>query len=67
MIHDIDDLILLFDGVFADRYRTRLVRGEDEPIYLPADARHDHHRIVFAHGFFASALHEIFDECQQGT
>ncbi len=66
MIHDIDDLILLFDGVFADRYRTRLVRGEDEPIYLPADGRHDHHRIVFAHGFFASALHEISHWCIAG-
>lgn len=66
MIHDIDDLILLFDGVFADRYRTRLVRGEDEPIYLPVDGRHDHHRIVFAHGFFASALHEISHWCIAG-
>jgi hypothetical protein len=66
MIHDIDDLIHLFDGVFADHYRTRLVRGEDEPIYLPANARQDHHRIVFAHGFFASALHEISHWCIAG-
>ena len=38
---------------------TELVAGDDEPIYLPADAEHRHHRIVFAHGFYASALHEI--------
>lgn len=66
MTHDIEDLIALFDGIFADSHRTRLVRGEDEPIYLPADAHHDHHRIVFAHGFFASALHEISHWCIAG-
>ncbi|OLO05030.1 elongation factor P hydroxylase [Salinicola socius] len=66
MTHDIEDLIVLFDGVFADSYRTRLIRGDVEPIYLPADAQHDHHRIVFAHGFFASALHEISHWCIAG-
>ncbi|KAA0017730.1 elongation factor P hydroxylase [Salinicola corii] len=66
MTHDIEDLIALFDGIFADSHRTRLVRGEDEPIYLPSDAHHDHHRIVFAHGFFASALHEISHWCIAG-
>ncbi|OIN07945.1 elongation factor P hydroxylase [Oceanisphaera psychrotolerans] len=53
------DLISLFNQSFAATYNTRLVRGDDEPIYLPADAEVDHHRIIFAHGFFASALHEI--------
>jgi len=66
MTHDIADLIALFDGVFAASYRTRLVRGGDEPIYLPADTEHDFHRIVFAHGFFASALHEISHWCIAG-
>jgi len=66
MTHDIEDLIALFDGVFAPSYRTRLVRGGDEPIYLPADAEHEFHRIVFAHGFFASALHEISHWCIAG-
>ena len=28
------------------------------PIYLPADAAHPRHRIIFARGFYASALHE---------
>ncbi|WP_110691610.1 elongation factor P hydroxylase [Salinicola halophyticus] len=66
MTHDIEDLIALFDGVFAPSYRTRLVIGGDEPIYLPADAEHAFHRIVFAHGFFASALHEVSHWCIAG-
>ncbi|WP_110708663.1 elongation factor P hydroxylase [Salinicola sp. CR57] len=66
MTHDIEDLIALFDGIFADSHHTRLMRGEDEPIYLPADACHEYHRIVFAHGFFASALHEISHWCIAG-
>ncbi|WP_251978468.1 elongation factor P hydroxylase [Salinicola avicenniae] len=66
MNHDIDDLIALFDGVFVETYATRLVRGDDEPIYLPADDDHPCHRILFAHGFFASALHEVSHWCIAG-
>lgn len=36
-----------------------LVKGLDEPIYLPEDENRQHNEIRFAHGFFASALHEI--------
>jgi len=57
-MHDPGDLIHLFNTCFADAYHTRLVRGEDEPVYLPKDDQCAHHRIVFAHGFFSSALHE---------
>ncbi|WP_418139136.1 elongation factor P hydroxylase [Oceanimonas smirnovii] len=53
------DLISLFDQTFYASHNTRLERGHDEPIYLPADEHSEHHRIVFAHGFFASALHEV--------
>ncbi|MFD1009116.1 elongation factor P hydroxylase [Oceanisphaera ostreae] len=53
------DLISLFNHCFAASYNTRLERGDDEPVYLPADNIIDHHRIVFAHGYFASALHEV--------
>ncbi|MGJ8515243.1 elongation factor P hydroxylase [Carnimonas bestiolae] len=63
---EVAQLIALFDAIFAERYRTRLVRGDDEPIYLPADALNDYHRIVFAHGYFASALHEISHWCIAG-
>ncbi|MFY8273142.1 elongation factor P hydroxylase [Pseudoalteromonas sp. SSDWG2] len=58
-MHQIDDLIAIFERTFFASYQTRLVRGSDEPVYLPADEHCDHHRIIFAHGFYASALHEI--------
>jgi elongation factor P hydroxylase len=32
-------LIEIFDGCFADDFNTRLIKGDDEPIYLPADRR----------------------------
>ena len=53
------ELISLFNQCFAATFNTRLVRGVDEPIYVPADSQVDYHRIEFAHGFFASALHEV--------
>jgi len=59
-------LIELFNRLFLPTYNTVLVAGEDEPIYLPADEQHPHHRVVFAHGFFASALHEIAHWCVAG-
>jgi elongation factor P hydroxylase len=44
---------------FYAQYQTRLVKGEGEPVYLPGDQHQPDHQIIFAHGFFASALHEI--------
>ena len=46
--------------------QTRLIKGDDEPIYLPADESSPWHRVVFAHGFYASALHEISHWCIAG-
>lgn len=57
--HDCAELIDLFNRLFLEQENTELVRGGAEPIYLPADFRYPHHRIIFAHGYFASALHEI--------
>lgn len=65
--HDVADLIAVFNGFAQSKYRTILVKGDDEPIYLPADAEHPWHRIVFAHGFFASALHEVAHWCIAGS
>lgn len=65
--HSINDLIRLFNDLFLQDYNTELVIGDDEPIYLPADDTNPHHRIVFAHGFFASALHEIAHWCVAGA
>lgn len=58
-VHHYQDLIRLFNQTFCDSENTVLVKGSAEPIYLPADNNNRHHRIIFAHGYFASALHEI--------
>ncbi|WNK19209.1 elongation factor P hydroxylase [Halomonas piscis] len=63
----LDDIIALFDGVFASTFQTRLIRGGDEPLYAPADAGTPYHRIIFARGFYASALHEISHWCIAGA
>ena len=66
MTHRLDDVIALFDGLFHDTFNTRLVRGDDEPLYRPADDDYSFHRVIFAHGFYASALHEISHWCIAG-
>lgn len=62
----LEDIIALFDGVFAQTYYTRLIRGGDEPLYQPADSDTPYHRVIFARGFYASALHEISHWCIAG-
>src|SRR5690606_32962108 len=57
--HNVEDLIALFNSCFQESTNTILVRGDDEPLYIPAGDDCPYHRIVFAHGFFSSALHEI--------
>ena|SRR5690625_4569314 len=64
--HDPDELIRLFNTTFASE-NTVLVRGGEEPIYLPATDEVPYHRILFAHGFFASALHEVAHWCIAGA
>lgn len=60
-----DWLIHVFNVVFA-HHHTILVRGQHEPEYFPA--QHDQPaKIVFAHGYFASALHEISHWCIAGA
>lgn len=64
--HHYEQLIEIFNSCFADDFNTRLIKGDDEPIYLPADAEVPYNRIVFAHGFYASAIHEISHWCIAG-
>ncbi|MGQ7171811.1 elongation factor P hydroxylase, partial [Escherichia sp. R-CC3] len=64
--HHYEQLIEIFNSCFADEFNTRLIKGDDEPIYLPADAEVPYNRIVFAHGFYASAIHEISHWCIAG-
>lgn len=56
---DYNDLMKVFDDTFLQSHQTRLIKGGDEPIYLPKDDEVNYHRIVFARGYFASGLHEI--------
>ncbi|WP_367986927.1 elongation factor P hydroxylase [Vibrio sp. NTOU-M3] len=66
MTHQYQDLISIFNKTFFDEFNTRLELGGDEPIYLPADEKVPYHRIIFARGFYASALHEIAHWCVAG-
>jgi elongation factor P hydroxylase len=59
MAHVVDDLIRIFNQCFEKDYETRLEKGENEPWYLPKTSDYPFHRILFAHGFFSSALHEL--------
>lgn len=64
--HLTKDIIALFNQTFYSSYNTKLILGGDEPIYLPADENSHYHRIIFAHGYYASALHEIAHWCLAG-
>ena len=66
MLHRYQDLITLFDTRLGAQYNTRLIKGQDEPLYLPAGKACSYHQIIFAHGYFASALHEISHWCIAG-
>lgn len=57
-MHHIQDLIAIFNNCFLEKYNTVLFKGEEEPLYLPADENRQQNTLIFAHGFFASALHE---------
>ena len=46
---------------------AKLIKGEDEPIYLPASETCKFNQIIFAHGYYASALHEISHWCLAGS
>lgn len=63
----LEDITALFDGVFAERYQTRLIRGGDEPLYRPANSETPYHQVIFARGYYASALHEISHWCIAGA
>ena len=54
----------LFNSIFSS-LNVQLVRGDDEPEYFPA-SEDSAAQIVFAHGYFASALHEVSHWCIAG-
>ncbi|GAA6133729.1 elongation factor P hydroxylase [Oceaniserpentilla sp. 4NH20-0058] len=59
-------VIKLFNDSFKSSLNTELVRGGHEPIYIPRSQYYPWDRVIFAHGFFASALHEISHWCIAG-
>lgn len=66
MRYQYQDLILLFHNTFFSIYNTKLIKGGDEPLYLPASDDCAYHQIIFARGFYSSAFHEIAHWCQAG-
>lgn len=60
--HRTDWLIEVFSQLF---HGVVLVRGGDEPLYLPATNTAPA-QIIFAHGYLASALHELAHWCLAG-
>lgn len=64
--HCATDLVRIFNGLFAQRYRTRLVGGADEPLYQPPQGLNPA-RIWFRSDYFASALHEVAHWCIAGA
>lgn len=52
-------LLVVFNSLFLKSERTLLQLSEGEPLYLPATNSEEMNKILFSHGFFSSALHEI--------
>ncbi|WP_229744812.1 elongation factor P hydroxylase [Neiella marina] len=57
-------LIALFNQTFH-ALNTILVKGDGEPLYLPATAATPA-QVIFANGYFASAMHELAHWCLAG-
>ena len=55
MEHQLEDIIRIFNQCFEQEYNTRLVKGGEEPIYIPANADCPYNTIYFARGFYSSA------------
>ena len=56
----------IFDQEFGLTTNTTLLGGADEPVYFPADGKHDHNRLVYRQDYLSSALHEIAHWCIAG-
>lgn len=62
----LDSAIRLFSRHFEHQYRTRLVSGGQEPMYITARSPSDFHQIVFTRDYLSSALHEVAHWCVAG-
>jgi elongation factor P hydroxylase len=66
-MHSYSHVISVFNQCFKNDISTELVRGGHEPIYIPSSKVYPWNRIVFAYGYFSSALHEISHWCIAGS
>ena len=57
----------VFADCFADKLRTRLQGGADEPLYQPALQPGGTHVLYYRADYFASALHEVAHWCIAGA
>ena len=57
----------VFRDCFAERCRTRVVGGADEPVYQPCDDTQGEHLIYYRSDYASSALHEIAHWCIAGS
>ena len=58
-----NDIVEVFNSVFAESHGTTLIGGADEPYYRVADGKAT---IYFREDFIASALHEVSHWCLAG-
>jgi len=58
------NIIEVFDELFADEYRTKLIGGGEEPFYR---CEQNHSQICFRHDYESSALHEVAHWCIAST
>lgn len=65
-MHHYSQLISIFNQCFLGDAGTELVRGGHEPVYYPRSQHYPWDRVIFAHGYYASALHEISHWCIAG-
>ncbi|MDF2690681.1 MAG: elongation factor hydroxylase [Gammaproteobacteria bacterium] len=65
-MHNYQDLVQVFNALFQEAEQTVLVKGEAEPLYLPSSPESPYAQVIFAHGFYQSALHEIAHWCLAG-
>ncbi|MEX0623794.1 MAG: elongation factor P hydroxylase [Saccharospirillum sp.] len=63
----VTDLLDCLNPWLEQGWQTQLVAGSGEPVYLPAAVSGGLHQIVFAHGYFNSALHEAAHWCLAGA
>jgi hypothetical protein len=62
------DLEQVFRACFLASYRTVLVGGGNEPLYLPSDdPERSPHRVIYREDYVASALHEVAHWCVAGA